>query len=148
MVCVGVAVKRTMYQRKIDVGILNAVKSVLADVSSVNPSSEQRVMNDVIGCLSLQDFDNDGWPELLVTADYGDSRMFWNQQNNKFQECTANCGLRGEQVVCEYLTERKRFRWGITDMARFIIKHLESDVFLFIRTLWAMLLVTGTTMGC
>ena len=34
MVCVGVAVKRTMYQRKVDEDMLNAVKSVLADVSS------------------------------------------------------------------------------------------------------------------
>ena len=29
-----------MYQRKVDVDMLNAVKSVLADVSSVRPSSE------------------------------------------------------------------------------------------------------------
>ena len=35
-------VKRTMYQRKVDVDMLNAVKSVLADVSSVSPSSERR----------------------------------------------------------------------------------------------------------
>ena len=35
LVCIGVAVKRTMYQRKVDVDMLNAVKSVLADVSSV-----------------------------------------------------------------------------------------------------------------
>ena len=34
------AVKRTMYQRKVDVDMLNAIKSVLADVSSVSPSSE------------------------------------------------------------------------------------------------------------
>ena len=33
MVCVGVAVKRRMC--KVDVGMLSAVKSVLADVSSV-----------------------------------------------------------------------------------------------------------------
>ena len=33
---------RTMYQRKVDVDMLKAVKSVLADVSSVSPSSEQR----------------------------------------------------------------------------------------------------------
>ena len=38
LVCVGVAVKRTIYQRKVDVDMLNAVKSVLADVSSVSPS--------------------------------------------------------------------------------------------------------------
>ena len=30
----------TMYQRKVDVDMLNAVNSVLADVSSVSPSSE------------------------------------------------------------------------------------------------------------
>ena len=30
-----------MYERKVDVDMLNAVKSVLADVSSVCPSSEQ-----------------------------------------------------------------------------------------------------------
>ena len=32
----------TMYERKVYVDMLNAVKSVLADVSSVSPSSEQR----------------------------------------------------------------------------------------------------------
>ena len=31
---------RTMYQRKVDVNMLNAVKSVLAEVSSVSPLSE------------------------------------------------------------------------------------------------------------
>ena len=40
--CIGVAVKRTMYQRKVDMDMLNALKSVLASVSSVSPSSEQR----------------------------------------------------------------------------------------------------------
>ena len=30
------------YQRKVDVDMLNAVKSVLADISSISPSSEQR----------------------------------------------------------------------------------------------------------
>ena len=35
-----IAIKRTMYQLKVDVDMLNAVKSVLADVSSVSPSSE------------------------------------------------------------------------------------------------------------
>ena len=39
---VGVAEKRTMYQRKVDVDMLNAVKSVLADVSSVSPPLEKR----------------------------------------------------------------------------------------------------------
>ena len=31
---------RKMYQRKVDVDMLNAVKSTLADVSSVSPSSD------------------------------------------------------------------------------------------------------------
>ena len=35
------AIKYTLYQRKVDVDMLNAVKSMLADVSTVNPSSEQ-----------------------------------------------------------------------------------------------------------
>ena len=42
LVSVGVVVKRTMYQCEVDVDMLNAVKSVLADVWSARPSSEQR----------------------------------------------------------------------------------------------------------
>ena len=45
MFWVGVAVKRAMYQRKVDVDMLNAVKSVLADVLSVGPLSEQKVLH-------------------------------------------------------------------------------------------------------
>ena len=37
-----------MYQRKVDVDMLNAVKSKLADVSSVSPSSEQKEEKDRI----------------------------------------------------------------------------------------------------
>ena len=33
-----------MYQCKVDVDVLNAIKSVLADISSVSPSSEQRLI--------------------------------------------------------------------------------------------------------
>ena len=36
MVCVGVVVKRTVYQRKVDLDMLSTVKSVLTDVTSVN----------------------------------------------------------------------------------------------------------------
>ena len=32
----------TMYQCKVDVDMLNAVKNALADISSISPSSEQR----------------------------------------------------------------------------------------------------------
>ena len=42
----GVAVKRTMYQRKVDADMMNAVK--LTDVSSVSPSSEQSVSQHTI----------------------------------------------------------------------------------------------------
>ena len=42
LVCVDVVVKHTMYQCKVDVDMLDTVKSMLADVSSVSHSSEQR----------------------------------------------------------------------------------------------------------
>ena len=42
------AVKRTMYQREVDVDMLNAVKSVLADILSISPLSEQRAFCLVI----------------------------------------------------------------------------------------------------
>ena len=43
--CLCVAVKRTMYQRlNVDVNMLNAIKNVLANVSSISPSSEQRYL--------------------------------------------------------------------------------------------------------
>ena len=35
-----------MYQREVDVDMLNAIKSVLADVPSVSPSSEHRRRSD------------------------------------------------------------------------------------------------------
>ena len=36
-----------MYQRKVDLDMLSAVKIKLADVSSVSPSSEQKLSNPV-----------------------------------------------------------------------------------------------------
>ena len=39
--------KQRMYQCRVDVDMLNAVKSLLADVSSISPSSEQRVFTAV-----------------------------------------------------------------------------------------------------
>ena len=38
------AEKRTMYQRKVDVDMLNVVKSALADISSISPLSEERAL--------------------------------------------------------------------------------------------------------
>ena len=46
----------------------------------------------------MQDFDNDGHQELLITGDYGESRMFWNNGNMTFSECTKQCGLIGDIV--------------------------------------------------
>ena len=50
----------------------------------------------------FQDFDNDGWQELLVTADYGSSKMFWNTKRHNFSECTELCGLDAKQVRLAY----------------------------------------------
>ena len=41
------AVKRIMYQRKVDMDMLKAVKRMLADVSSVSPSSENGIQSKV-----------------------------------------------------------------------------------------------------
>lgn len=46
---------------------------------------------------SFTDFDNDGYQELLVTADFGSSKMFWNTKQNSFTECTNACGLKAKQ---------------------------------------------------
>lgn len=46
----------------------------------------------------FEDFDNDGYQELLVTADFGSSKMFWNTKQNSFRECTDACGLKAKQV--------------------------------------------------
>lgn len=35
------------------------------------------------------DIDNDGWPDLLVAADFGQSRMFHNNQDGTFTDITA-----------------------------------------------------------
>jgi len=48
---------------------------------------------------TFQDFDNDGWQDLLVTGDFGQSKMFWNNQNSTFTECTRECGIAGFQVM-------------------------------------------------
>ena len=37
---------RTMYQRKVDVDMLDTIKSVLADISSISPPSEQSLCSD------------------------------------------------------------------------------------------------------
>ena len=39
-------IRRTIYQCKVDMDMLNAVKNVLADISSVSPSLEQKAICD------------------------------------------------------------------------------------------------------
>lgn len=46
---------------------------------------------------SFTDFDNDGWPELFVTGDFGRSKLFWNNKNGTFTECTRDCGIDGNE---------------------------------------------------
>ena len=51
-----------MYQRKVDVDMLNAVKSMLADVSEVSPSSEHIHINlTLIHCTSKKKKKKKAW---------------------------------------------------------------------------------------
>jgi hypothetical protein len=45
---------------------------------------------------SFTDLDSDGCPDLVITADYGKSRIYWNNCDGTFKECTKHCGLRTE----------------------------------------------------
>ena len=38
----------------------------------------------------LADFDNDGWPDLAVTGDFGTSRLFWNNRDGTFTDGTPS----------------------------------------------------------
>jgi len=39
------------------------------------------------------DFDTDGWPDLALAADFGASRMYWNNRDGTFTEGAAAAGL-------------------------------------------------------
>ena len=67
-----------MYQRKVDVDMLNAVKSVLADVSSVGPSSEQGgIVRPTVDLLLL----------LLLLFFVLFLKMFWMDHSNETHFC-------------------------------------------------------------
>ena len=44
--------------------------------------------------VAVGDFNNDGWPDLYVTA-YGGNRLFRNDKNGKFADVTAEAGVGG-----------------------------------------------------
>ena len=76
-----------MYQRKVDVNMLNAVKSVLADVSSISPSSEQAEKRNVgivswhslmPGCCQELQFRSVGVLQVIAV-------IVFNQFFNKYQ---------------------------------------------------------------
>lgn len=41
----------------------------------------------------FSDLDGDGWPDLLVAADYGSSQLFWNNGNGTFTEADSSAGI-------------------------------------------------------
>jgi hypothetical protein len=41
----------------------------------------------------FSDLDGDGWPDLLITADYGSSQLFWNNGNGTFTDEGAGTGI-------------------------------------------------------
>jgi hypothetical protein len=42
---------------------------------------------------TFRDFDGDGWPDLWVTADFGTSRLFWNDGDGTFTDGTGAAGV-------------------------------------------------------
>ncbi len=45
----------------------------------------------------LSDLDGDGWPDLVVAADYGTSRLFWADGDGTFTDGTAAAGIGGDE---------------------------------------------------
>jgi len=45
----------------------------------------------------FSDMDNDGFVDLLITGDFGSSRLFWNNGDNTFTDGTASAGVGTDQ---------------------------------------------------
>jgi hypothetical protein len=45
---------------------------------------------------SFVDLDDDGWPELVITADFGEPRLFWNAGDGSFVDGTDVAGVADE----------------------------------------------------
>ncbi|MBI3783746.1 MAG: VCBS repeat-containing protein [Deltaproteobacteria bacterium] len=43
------------------------------------------------------DMDDDGWPDLLIAADFGTSRIFWNRGDGTFKDGTVAAGVGKEE---------------------------------------------------
>jgi hypothetical protein len=43
------------------------------------------------------DLDADGWPELVLTSDFGTSRLFWNDGDGTFTDGTVAAGVGGDE---------------------------------------------------
>jgi DNA-binding beta-propeller fold protein YncE len=43
------------------------------------------------------DMDDDGWPDLLIAADFGTSRLFWNNHDGTFTDGTVAAGVGAEE---------------------------------------------------
>jgi hypothetical protein len=46
---------------------------------------------------SFTDFDEDGWPDLLVVADFGTTKLFWNRANGTFDVPVRTSSMGGDQ---------------------------------------------------
>ncbi len=46
---------------------------------------------------TFSDMDGDGWPDLLIAADFGTSRLFWNNGDSTFTDGTLAAGVGGDE---------------------------------------------------